>query len=313
MPKTNKEIIEKAFMSLASLSTAGQLNPEQSRTFIQMLVDQPTILREARTVSFVGDSKKIEKIGIGSRILRPAQEGTALAEDQKFVPTTSKVTLTTKEVIAEINISDDTIENNIETTSIEDTIMNLIAQRAALDIEELLINGDVALVGTDPYLGMLDGLRKKAISHVVNAESLAISSTLLKNAKKAMPAKYKRAGKMMQIYTSDSVETEWIDLMGNRQTAAGDNAITTGNVPLAYGVPVKGIAMLAPYDNGAGVDVSDAIMTIPKNIVIGVSRDIRIETDRDIRARMNIIVLTMKLDVAFEEEDAVVKIIKIKE
>ena len=51
-----------------------------------------------------------------------------------------------------------------------------------------------------------------------------------------------------------------------------------------------------------------AIFTWPKNIIFGVQRQIMIETDRDIRARVLIIVLTMRLDVKFEEEDSVVKI-----
>jgi hypothetical protein len=308
---TNKQLIEKAFLSLSDLSTAGQLNTEQSSEFIRRLIDQPTILRDCRTVSFNGDSKKIEKIGIGSRILRPATEGTALAEDQKFKPTFSKVELNTKEVIAEINISDDTIENNIEGASIEDTIMNLIAQRAALDIEELIVNGDTE--SGDAYLALIDGIRKLATSHVVDAASASISSTIFKNAKKAMPAMYRRAGRMMKYYVSDNVETDWIDVMGNRQTAVGDSSITNGAIPKAYGVPVQGIAMLESYDNGSGTNVSDSILTIPQNIITGISRNIRIETDRDIRQRMNIVVLTMKLDVAYEEEDAVVKITKVKE
>ena len=71
--------------------------------------------------------------------------------------------------------------------------------------------------------------------------------------------------------------------------------------------------MLQAYDNGAGVQVSDSILTHPKNIVTGISRRMTIEVDKDIRARMFIIVLTTKIDAVFEEEDAVVKIKKIKE
>ena len=71
--------------------------------------------------------------------------------------------------------------------------------------------------------------------------------------------------------------------------------------------------MLQSYDNGSSVDVSDALLTHPQNIVTGISRRMSIEVDKDIRSRLFIIVLTMKLDTVFEEEDAVVKITKIKE
>ncbi|MFV0915356.1 phage major capsid protein, partial [Enterococcus faecium] len=85
-----------------------------------------------------------------------------------------------------------------------------------------------------------------------------------------------------------------------------------GGLPSAYGVPVQGIAMLQPY-TAAENTVSDIILTHPKNILTGMSRQISIEVDKDIRARKFIIVLTAKIDAKFEEEDAVSKIINVKE
>ncbi|CCP22368.1 Uncharacterized protein yqbE [Bacillus velezensis UCMB5036] len=58
--------------------------PVQASTFIRMVQDMPTILR------------------------------VALTKDQKSVPSISTVNLSTKEVIAEVNITYDTLENNIE-------------------------------------------------------------------------------------------------------------------------------------------------------------------------------------------------------
>ncbi len=58
--------------------------PVQASTFIRMVQDTPTILRDA------------------------------LTKNQKSVPSTSTVNLSTKEVIAEVNITYATLENNIE-------------------------------------------------------------------------------------------------------------------------------------------------------------------------------------------------------
>ncbi|MBJ8056557.1 phage major capsid protein, partial [Bacillus cereus] len=66
------------------------------------------------------------------------------------------------------------------------------------------------------------------------------------------------------------------------------------------------------YDE-EGTDVSDILLTHPKNIIVGFSRNIRIEVEKDIRSRKFIIVLTAKLDSKFEEEDAVAKVMKVKE
>ncbi len=112
------------------------------------------------------DTLKIEKIGFGSRILRPGVEGVSLKDSDRSAPSTSTITLNAKEVIAEVHITYDTLENNIEGGNLQNTIMQMIADRAALDIEELILNGDIA--STDPYLALLDGLRKQATSHVVD-------------------------------------------------------------------------------------------------------------------------------------------------
>lgn len=308
---TNQEIINKAAMSLSDLAAGGQLNTQQADKFIQMLIDEPTILKECRTVPMKGDSRKLEKIGFGQRILQPGVEGTALAEDKKAVPTTSTVTLNAKEVIAQIDITYDSLENNIEGKNMKNTIMQMLASRAALDIEELIVNGDTG--SADPYLALIDGVRKQATTNVLDHASAAVDKGMFKSAYKLMPTVYKRTPGNMRFYVSPNNETEWVDVWATRTTAAGDKSLASGLVPKAYGVPVRGIAMLEAYDNGVGTDVSDAIFTHPKNIICGISRKISIEVDKDITARKFIIVLTMKLDAKFEEEKAVVKTVKILE
>ncbi|MBC2158738.1 phage major capsid protein [Listeria booriae] len=307
----NDQIIEKAAMTLNNLSTGGLMNPAQSQEFIRMVQNTPTILKDARVVQMESDSQKIEKIGFGQRIMRAASEGVAVADSDRAVPKTSKVTLNAKEVIAEINLTYDTLENNIEKGGLQATIMQMLSERAAIDIEELMVNGDVTNT-TDAYLAQLDGLRKLATSHVGDNVSADIDRAVFKAAKKLIPAKYMRTPQDFRYYTSPSIETEWIDKLGDRQTSMGDGAVE-GKIARPFGTPIQAVANLQPYDDGSGTDVSDIILTHPKNIILGFSRNIRIEVDKDIRKREIIIVLTAKLDTVFEEEDAVSKIIKVKE
>ncbi|MEH6904060.1 phage major capsid protein, partial [Bacillus safensis] len=252
---------------------------------------------------------KIEKIGFGQRILRPAEEGKALDAKDRVVPATSTVQLNAKEVIAEIHMTYDSIENNIEKDGIQQTIMQMLAERAAVDIEELIVNGDTT--SADPFLAQMDGVRKQAVSHIVDANGAEISRQMFKQAYKAMPSKYLRVPQDFRFYTSPSLEVEWKDQVANRQTGLGDAAIQ-GGLSSAFGVPVKGLANMQAYDE-AGTDVSDILLTHPKNIIVGFSRNIRIEVEKDIRSRKFIIVLTAKLDSKFEEEDAVAKVMKVKE
>lgn len=50
-----------------------------------------------------------------------------------------------------------------------------------------------------------------------------------------------------------------------------------------------------------------------KNIIWGISCNICVEVDKDICLCVFIIVLMMKIDIKFEEEDVVVKFINVKE
>ncbi|MBU8697549.1 MULTISPECIES: phage major capsid protein [Bacillus] len=305
----NQEVINKAEVTLGTLKTGGLMNPTQSSTFIRMVQNAPTLLQDARVIPMDSDAQKIEKIGFGQRILRPGVEGKAVPASDRVAPTTSTVELNAKEVIAEVNITYDTLENNIEGDALQNTIMQMLAERAAVDIEELILNGDTS--SSDTYLAQLDGIRKQATSHIVDVAGEPLTRQVFKQGYKAVPPKYLRVPQEFRFYSSPGQEVEWKDKVADRQTNLGDAAVQ-GGLSSAFGVPVKGIANMQPYD-ADGTDVSDILLTHPKNIILGFSRNIRIEVDKDIRNRKFIIVLTAKLDSKFEEEDAVAKIIKVKE
>lgn len=303
---------QKDFMGVGKLKTGGQMNPTQANKFIRMMQDEPTLLNDIRTVQMNSDNQVFDKIGFGSRVLRPATEHVALAEDQKAIAQTGKIELSAKEVIAEINISDDMIENNIEGKSITDTIVKLLAQQAAMDIEELIINGDVD--SGDAYLALFDGLMKQSQSNIIDLQGGAISKDAFKHAIKAVPSRYRKRIVDHNFYISHNNVMEWKDSVVARQTALGDNSLVTAGHPSAYGASVKGVANLNPFEFGeAGAEASNGLFVHPKNVIVGISRNIRLEMERDIRRRGFVFVLTMKLDSKFEEEAAVAKLTNIKE
>lgn len=297
-----RDILEKADIAVSDLiSDGGYLNPMQANVFIRLLIDQPTILNQVRVVPMNAPTMEINKIGFTSRILKKAPaSGTALAAVDRSKPTTEKVELSTKEVIAEVHLPYDVLEDNIERGRLEDTVMSLIAERASLDVEELIINGDLG--SGDDYLALVDGILEQATSHVVDysASPVGITKTVFKDAIKAMPSKYLRNRSMMRFFTSVDAEIEYTDHLADRETQLGDARIARKTPEVAFGVPIDPVALM-PDDK--------AIFTWPQNIIFGVQRQIMIETDRDIRARVLIVVLTMRMDLKFEEEDSVVKIL----
>lgn len=302
---SNRTIVEKADIAVSNLiASGGYLNPMQSNTFIRMMREQPTLMKDVRMVPMTGPTMEINKIGFASRILKagPAS-GSALAASDRSAATTEKVELTTKRVIAEIHVPYDVIEDNIEKGRLEDTMMALIAERASLDLEELAILGDTS--SGDTFLALVDGVLVQATSHVVDytaSTPSTIDRSLFKAGIKAMPNKYMRNRAAMRFYTSPDVETEYADNLAGRETPLGDTRISTnyGNMLAPFGVPIKGAALMPD---------SKYLFTYPKNIIVGVQRDIMVESNRDIRSQVLIIVLSMRLDIKFEEEDAAVKCI----
>jgi len=312
MTTSNQALIRKADITLADLAAdGGLLSPEQTDRFIRTLIDSPTLLNSARVVTMSAPERKINKIGFGSRVLRAAVSATALSSADRVKPDLSQVVLTTDEVIAEVNIPYDVLEDNIEGGNInaaagssaggmEDTIVTLLAERASLDLEELAITGDT--LSADPYLALQDGYLKLSTSHVVNAGAATISKNLLKLGVKAMPDKYLRNRAQLLHYVSVDNETEYRDTYASRQTALGD-AVLQGISPVfAFGSQLTGVPLM-PNTQG--------LFTNPLNLIFGIQRRITIEYDKDIRARVFIVVLTARVALAIEEVDAVVKYINI--
>jgi len=304
---TNQEVIQKADMALAALAAAGKLDAEQTDRFIRTLIDQPTLLASIRTVAMGAPEMKINKIGFGSRVLRPAISATAMADSDRVKPDLGQVNLATKEVIAEVHLPYDVIEDNIEKGNINvplqtgagglhQTIVDLLAERAALDLEELGIQGDTANLA-DAYLALQDGYLKLATANVTNVGGV-FDKAAVKAALKTMPTRYLRNRSAMSHFVSVDNETEIRDQYGARQTALGD-AQVQGLLPVyIYGSKVTPVALM-PGPQG--------LFTDPMNLIFGIQRNIMIEYDKDIRARVFIIVLTCRIDFAIEEVNAVVK------
>jgi hypothetical protein len=310
----NQELMQKADWAVSDLeSTGGKLNDEQANQFIRKLLVQPTILQQARTVPMSSPQRQINKIQFSSRILKPAVSNTPLSVGDRSAPTTEQVLLTTKEVIAEVRLPYDVIEDNIErgnigahtdtggtptSGGIRDTIMTLIAERAALDLEELSLLGDTG--SGDPYLALLDGWLVQSTSNVVDLAGAGVSKDTWKQGMQAMPDQYLRNRSAMRHFLSVDNEIAYRDSLANRETALGDAQIQGTSPVFGFGVPVES-ASLMPAAN--------AITTNPLNMIFGIQRDVWIETDKDISSRVYIIVLTMRMDFKFEEEEAVVKYI----
>lgn len=310
---TNRELIRKADWAVGDLiATGGLLNPEQSNAFIRKLLIQPTLLRQVRSVTMNSPTMKINKIQFDQRILRPGVSATALSVGDRSKPITEQVELNSKEQIAEVRLPYDLIEDNIErgnigqqtsevtgtpsSGGIKDTIMTLIAERVALDLEELAILGDTG--SGDPFLAQLDGYLVQSNANVVDNASAGISKSLFKAGLQTMPDQYLRNPSAMRHFLSTDQEISYRDNLGNRETTLGDAQIQGIAPVFGMGVPVERVSL---------VPNSQGLFTNPLNLIWGIHRNVHMESAKDITERVIIIVVTTRVDFLVEEVEAVVR------
>lgn len=311
MPTPNEELIKRADIALADLTAnGGALDAEQANTFIDLILEQPTILKQARQIRMNGPERKINRIGFDSRILRAAiQTGGAnddgsndryVAKADRAKPVTSQIQLNTKEVIAEIRLPYEVLEDNIEGQSLESHIMRLIAERAAVDLEELALAGDTG--SGDAYLALQDGWLKRMVPHVVNNASAGVSPDLFTSGLLAMPQKYLRNLAQLKHFVSVANTIKYRQTVAARATGYGDVALTQNNPLYAAGVSVEAAPMLSAIGSG-----NTGFTTFGQNLLFGIQRDISVETDKDIRSREYIIVLTARVAMQIDDVEATVK------
>jgi hypothetical protein len=293
-----REIIEKADVELNDLLDGGKLNPTQSDQFYQGVIDQPTLLNEIRTVQMPSDKYNIDKVNFGSRMWRAApSEGTTLKAEDRYRPTFDQIQLDVKYIMSEMHIPYTVLEDSIEQGRLMDTFMAMATRRTSIDMEELVVRGDTS--SNDPYLALVDGVLQLP-DHTYDGSGLtAIDKSLWKAAMQTMPQKYLSRIGDMRFYISKYNEIEYRDALATTSADMGYTYTTERPTLTGFGVPLRACANMPD---------THVLFTFPENIILGIHRDVTIETERDIRNRQLVVVMTSRVDVKMEEPDAAVVI-----
>ncbi|MEZ5140890.1 MAG: phage major capsid protein [Acidimicrobiales bacterium] len=307
---SNRTILEKADLALADLTAGGGiLKPAQAQKFMRLLIKESVLMKLATVVPMQSPKQQISKIKFGSRILRPGAEATALGVGDRVKPDLSQVELDAQLFKAEVRLSDETLEDSIERGELRQTIMEMMAEAIARDMEEVIVNGDTA--SADAFLAVLDGVIKQATSNVVDAAGAPVSKNLLRDMLKTLPSEHLRDKKAMRFLTSVDADLDYRNSLAERATAVGDKFLE-GDTPVLYsGVPVQPVPLF-PENLGAGNDQTVVLLCNPKNIHVGIWRNIRIESARDISEGTLKIVATLRFDVKYAEEPGTAKAINVQ-
>lgn len=297
------ELLNKAFkaITVADLGSS-RLVPEQAERFVRIIERESVLLGETRRLTMRNDRRNIDRTGFSEPILRAAQ-----AEATEFTPRVEPSFFTNELVAVKgrgaAAISDETLEENIERGNFETTLVDLIAARAAIDLEEAFMIGDSAGVG-DALVDVIDGWLKKAANTVTGSATPGPGQfnqtdieDMFDKMLLAVDDRYLRNLDEWRYYVTWAMANDYRDTLRARATALGDEAQTQAN-PLRF----KGIRVLVVPVQAAG----RALLTNRHNTVYGIRREIEIEPERKAGFDRWDFHVRVKGDCHYEDENAAV-------
>jgi hypothetical protein len=316
---------------IGSEGEGGLLNPEQSARFLDYMFDATVIGKVARTVRMRADTTEIDRMSVGEKLMVLATEADTTGGNSAV--SFSKISLTTKKLRLDWELSTESLEDNIEGPDLEDHIARMMATQAGNDIEDVILNGNTALSSDNLYKAF-DGVVKKAKSygHVVDNGGAAISRAAFNSALKDLPRKYKQRRADLRFLVGSNLIQDFLyaNSIGTNQTIPQDiaSSIIRGDVqpvsgpagyvaPYAFGIPIVEVPLLneaqdGDYSGETG-NHGDIHLTFPNNVVVGIKRDVTVY--RFFWPRKDSIEYTMytRVGVQIEQADAwvVVKNVKV--
>ena len=310
----------------------GLLNAEQSARFLDYMFDATVIGKVARTVRMRADTTEIDRMSVGEKLMKLATEGDDTAANAAV--TFSKISLTTKKLRLDWELSTESLEDNIEGADLEDHIARMMATQAGNDIEDVVLNGNTSLSSDNLYKAF-DGVVKKAKAngHVVDAAGAAVSRAVFNSALKALPRKYKQRRADLRFLAGSNLIQDFLyaNSIGTNNTIPQDiaSSVIRGQgvqplggpagyvAPFAFGIPIVEVPLLPEAQDGDYTGETgnhgDIHLTFPNNVVIGIKRDVTVY--RFFWPRKDSIEYTMytRVGVQIEQADAwvVVKNVKV--
>ena len=330
----------------ATLSGNGLLYPDQANRFLDYMWDATILAKAARTIRMRSNTTEIDRVSVGQRLMTVAAEEQPRdyvnADGSQWTnaaATFSKISLTTRKLRLDWELSAEALEDNIEGPDLEDHIARLMATQAGNDIEDTLINATGSGSG---LMSAFVGFRANAISnaHVVDANAQGLDKAVFNKAIKTMPRKYKQRRNQLRFFSGSNLVQDYLyNLTANAGSVnpwdiasgviRGDVVANDGGpgttTPFAFGIPVINVPLMdetrdstgkaygdTGYDASAGL-FGDLHLTFPQNFIVGIKRDVVVY--RLFQPKKDTIEYTLFIRVgcAFENFDAhvIVKNVKV--
>lgn len=326
------EVLEKVIRTTeVAAGSGGILNADQSDKFIDYMFDATVLTKQVRNHRMRSNTADIDKVSVGQRLIRAATE--AVDDGVNAGATFAKISITTKKIRLDWELSTESLEDNIEGRNLEDHIARLMATQFGNDLEDLFINGDTA--SGDLTLKIFDGWAKYANSNarVVDNGGAALTRASFNKALKAMPRVYMQSRPQLRFFAGSNLIQDYLYSLTTTssslvQPESFAEQIIRGPVRTeggagfgvqgwTFGVPLQEVPLFSETKtgsySGASGDHGDLWLTFPNNLIVGVKREVQILKEFKNKKDSTEYTVYTRVGVACENADAwvVVKNIKV--
>jgi HK97 family phage major capsid protein len=286
----------------ALVSDGGILQPEQSRQFIEYIFEQQVLAKDGRRVTMRANTTELEKMNVGERVIRAAAQADATYTnaDVQF----TKVTLTTKKIRLDWEVSTEALEDNIEGAGLEDHLVRTMTRAFANDLEDLAINGTGT--GTNNFLNILEGF--VSIESDGNEATYGTDIEDLQGLVLAMPRKYRGSRSNMKFYADTETVAAIVNGLGSSGNLNSERIVERvidGTAPQTLGSPIAYRVLGLPLVEVPLMPHGYVSLTFPENRIWGFQRDVTVH--REFQPKKDTVEYTvfLRFGVAVEETDAV--------
>lgn len=270
MSFTKNFVNKSSVITPSSFTSPAALSREEADRFIDYVVNQSFLKDSARVERMNAPTKTIAKVGIGQKILKPAKSAQDPGNTVNI--TSDQLSLETKEIIAIAEISDDSLEDNIEGDAFVDHLMKMIAAQSANELDLMSMYGrriPNPNEATD-ILQLVNGwfTIAKEQGHVLDARDTGlfadnkgyIEPAKLSKIVKTLPNKYRGNKGNLRFLCADDIYQDYNDYLGARAVSTADpyllgvGRLTYSNIPIT---PVS----LLPVDRPILIEGASTTLT----------------------------------------------------
>jgi hypothetical protein len=298
----NRILLRKAEMEVSDFTSGGALVEDQADEFIVLAIKEPVMMSMANVTGMNSPKEQRPKMRFSSRVLRAGGENTPLPSAQWSKPDLDQVELDVNLFRAEVRLSDEVLEDQIERGSFRQSLMVQLAAAVGRDMEYYGINGDTASADAD--LAKMDGWLKQAATNLVDVSGGMFTKQVAKDMLKQLDPEF-RKDRGLKFFTNMDARADYKSSIEDRPTPLGDGMIVTSVDDDKLNYNNRKIVEVDEFPVASGTGYTQILLANPEGLYVGILRKIRVRVGEDVSSGTIIVAVTTRYDVKLEEVLAV--------